>query len=279
MKIEVRYCTNYHYESIVSFSPHVFRLFPIQDYFVSAEKIVFTTNEDASVQYRRDIFDNPIACCFYPDHGQDLHAELTMTLRLREKNAFQFLLATHALDFPFSYKPAERHVLSPYLDNAARIELPFWKSQPKPTLDALLDLNEAIYKNIRYERREEGAPRSSAETLALGVAACRDFAVLLAETLRGEGVAARLASGYLCEFDEAEKRAEGALHAWVEVFLPGAGWVGIDPTNGIFCNHNHITAAVGLTPDDIAPVSGSYFNKTRVESKMTAHLELIQCDE
>ena len=75
-----------------------------------------------------------------------------------------------------------------------------------------------------------------------------------------------------------EKRAEGALHAWTEAFLPGAGWVGLDPTNGVFCNHNHITAAVGLMPADVTPVTGSYYNQTKVAATMTAHLELLSLE-
>lgn len=277
MKIEIFYETNYHYESQVSFSPHLFRLFPKTDYYVSAEHLEFKTNQEANVQFRRDIFDNPIAFCFYPEKGLDLDAELRMTLRLKEKNAFGFLLARHALDFPFSYQPDEQRVLAPYLQGEGPIELPFWKVQKKPTVEALVELNDALYANLGYERRDEGAARSPAETLALGTGACRDFAVLLAEVLRGLGIAARLASGYLCEFGEAEKRAEGALHAWTEAFLPGAGWVGLDPTNGTFSNHNHITTAVGLLPEDVSPVIGSYYNKTHVASTMTSKLELTPC--
>jgi transglutaminase-like putative cysteine protease len=99
--------------------------------------------------------------------------------------------------------------------------------------------------------------------------------VLLAETLRGLGLAARIASGYLCEFGEAGKVAEGALHAWAEVYLPGAGWVGMDPTNGTFCDHHHLTAAVGLTPADISPVLGNYYHATHVPAQMTASLQII----
>lgn len=277
MKIEVRYRTNYHYESEVGFSRHLFRLFPKTDYFVSIEQIAFTTNAGAHVHHRRDIFDNPIASCFYPDRGRDLSAELTMTLRLRPRNAFQFLLAPHAVDFPFQYDSDEQRVLAPYLACAGKIELPFWQSEPKPTVPALVELNDAIHAGIRYERRDEGTARAPAETLALGSGACRDYAVLLAETLRGLGVAARMASGYLCEFGEEQKRAEGSLHAWVEAFLPGAGWVGLDPTNGIFCNQNHVVAAVGLGPPDVSPVSGRYYNDTPVASAMSASLELILC--
>ena len=280
MKIEILYHTDYHYEETVSFSPHTFRLFPKVDRFVHVARLKFSTNADADIQYRRDLFDNEIAFCFYPEKGTHLVASLALELHLTERNPFHFLLDRHALDFPFQYKPHEQHVLAPYLapQSAESASLPFWQPEKSPTLDAIVGLNEAIHKNIAYERRDEGAAYEPAETLQKGRGACRDFAVLLAETLRANGVAARLASGYLCEFGEAEKHAEGALHAWTEAYLPGAGWVGLDPTNGTFCNHNHITAAIGLLPEDIAPVSGSYYNKTHVASKMDATLKLTQLE-
>lgn len=277
MKILIQYQTQYAYAEPVSFSRHLFRLFPKTDRHLSVSAASFTTNLDASVTYRRDLFDNEIASCFYPGKSALLAASLRMELNVEERNAFGFLLDQHALDLPFSYQPEEAHVLAPFCDPSARIELPFWKlgASPQPTIAALVELNSALHENIDYERREEGAPRAPAETLALGRGACRDFAVLLAETLRGLGLAARLASGYLCEFgSETEKRAEGALHAWTEAYLPGAGWVGFDPTNGVLCNHNHITAAVGLTPADISPVLGRYFHDRRVPDTMSASLSI-----
>jgi transglutaminase-like putative cysteine protease len=281
MKVEVHYSADYHYESEVSFSPHVFRLFPRADRFVNVTRIHFKTNADADIQYRRDLFDNETAYCFYPLRGTDLESRLVMGLELRERNPFHFLLESHALEFPFQYKPHERRALCSFLEpqsgDASRA-LPFWQPATGPTVETLVGMNGAIHRNIKYERRDEGTAREPAETLALGVGACRDFSVLLAETLRANGVAARLASGYFCEFGAEEKRAEGSLHAWVEACLPGAGWVGMDPTNGTLCGQNHIAAAVGLTPGDIAPVAGSYFNETRVASRMDATLELIQCE-
>jgi len=99
--------------------------------------------------------------------------------------------------------------------------------------------------------------------------------VLLAEMLRDAGLAARVVSGYLREADEEIRRAEGSLHAWAEVFLPGAGWIGLDPTNGILCNDNFIAAAVGLRPADITPISGSFYHRDRVPAEMQSRLELI----
>ncbi len=289
MRIKVINRWDYHYESPVSFSPHIFRLFPKVDRFVNVLSAKFTTNNDADVQYRRDLFDNEIAYCFYPEKNAELKTTLELVLELQERNPFHFLLERHALDFPFQYKPYEAWVLAPFLKTQspnASASLPFWKPEKKPLVSALMELNEVIRQNIKYERRDEGVARDPAETLSLGTGSCRDYSWILADTLRANGVAARLASGYFCEFGEdeefgkAEKFAEGALHAWVEAYLPGAGWLGMDPTNGTFANHNHITAAVGLLPEDIAPQSGSYYYKeTRVPFTVDAALEMTKCEE
>jgi transglutaminase-like putative cysteine protease len=99
--------------------------------------------------------------------------------------------------------------------------------------------------------------------------------VLLAEILRGLGLAARIVSGYLREADDTIHRAERSLHAWTEVFLPGAGWIGLDPTNGIFCDHNFIAAAVGLRPAHVTPISGNFYHYERVPAQMMSRVELI----
>lgn len=277
MKIGIRYQAQYAYEEAVSFSPHIFRLFPKTGTHLTVHRADFQTNADATVNFRRDLFDNEIASCFYPGKTGLLAASLQLDLEVREWSAFGFLLDSHALDVPFTYRPAELPALAPYLRSGAGPELPFWKApaQPQPTVETLVALNAAIRGHLAYERRDEGEARTSAETLALGIGACRDFSVLLVDVLRGLGLAARLASGYLCEFGHGEKRAEGSLHAWAEAYLPGAGWVGMDPTNGTFCDHRHLTAAVGLTPADIAPVAGNYYHKTHVPSQMTASLQII----
>lgn len=277
MNVRILYQAQYAYETSVTFSRHLFRLFPKAERHVRVRRLDFTTNLDANVSYRRDLFDNEIASCFYPTPSALLTASFHIELEIEERNAFGFLLDAHALKMPLTYEPHERAVLAPYLSILPPLEIPFWKlpSEPQPTVELLVDLNCALHDNIAYERREEGVARPAAETLALRRGACRDMAVLLADALRGMGLAARLASGYLCEFGASEKVAEGALHAWVETYLPGAGWFGMDPTNGTLCDHHHLAAAVGLTPEDIAPVLGSYYHPTRVEHQLNAQLQVL----
>jgi transglutaminase-like putative cysteine protease len=216
MNLAIRYDTEYRYDQPVSFSTHLYRVLPRVDLHTTVQRTVFVTNAGAAVQFRRDLFDNVVASCFYPGTFDRLQIHVELDLTIAEKNPFDFLLAEHALEFPFRYTGQEARVLGPYLQRtpgAARI--PFWLPEPQPTLAALTALNTAIYQNIHYTRRDEGEAYTPEETLRHGCGACRDFAVLLADGLRGAGIAARLASGYLWEDSTAEaRRAEGALHAW-----------------------------------------------------------------
>lgn len=276
MKICIAYKTQYAYPEPVSFSTHLFRLFPKADRSVQVRSLAFRTNPGALVNMRRDLFDNEVAACAYNGKSTLLQAQLNIELEIEARNAFDFLVAPHALDLPFTYTARETHVLAPYLGAGPALDLPFWKApaSPQPTVETLVGLNEMLHSELAYERRDEGAAYAPAETLRLGRGSCRDFAVLLAEVARGLGLAARLASGYLCEFGDTGWVAEGSLHAWTELYVPGAGWLGFDPTNGYLCNHNHITAAVGLTPADITPVLGQYFSDPPVPQTMTASLHI-----
>lgn len=282
-RVRIRHETRYEYEKAVSFSPHFVRLFPRTEPGRLVQKAAFATNPEADVQYRRDLFDNNFARCFYPGKGTGLRFDLALEVELIETNAFHFLLENYASDFPFSYLPDDVARLAPYLAgrgaDAERVLPLAFHAAPAAgvsTVTMLLELLDALHRNLRYEWREEGAPRLPAETLRLGSGACRDLAVLLAAALREMGLAARLVSGYLFELETAaaDRKAEGAMHMWTEVYLPGAGWLGMDATNGIFCNHNFIATAVGLTPAEITPISGRYFADEHVPAKMTATLNL-----
>src|ERR1043166_2243563 len=150
MKVHIRYRTEYRYEQPVSFSRHVFRLFPKADTHLTVERFDFETNADADVQFRRDIFDNIAGHCFYPEKSDVLCVRLGMDLKVQRKNAFHFLLAPHAVEFPFQYEPDEKRILEPFLQHTAlRVELPFWKLQPKSTVNALVELNADFGCNIQ----------------------------------------------------------------------------------------------------------------------------------
>jgi len=281
VKLGVRYETAYRYDAPVHFSTHEIRLFPRGDVFTQLLRFEFETNEGARVRFGRDVFDNCVASCAFAASAAELRFHLELDLTLEKKNPFDFLLAAGATSLPFSYAPELERVLAPFRGTEASqpLEIPRWerphKDAPQPTVATLVELNERLHECVGYERREEGPPRPPAETLRLGRGACRDVAVLLAAVLRQCGLAARLTSGYLREADSESKRAEGSLHAWTEVYLPGAGWVGMDPTNGVFSNHNFIAAAVGIAPGDVTPIDGSFYPRQATSAQMTSRLELV----
>lgn len=281
MKLGLRYQTIYRYDEPVGFSPHEVRLFPRSDRFSRVRRLDFTTTPKATVRYSRDVFENTVASCYFPERSKELEFKLTINLDLDEKDPFHFLLENDAVEAPFEYGPAIAKLLAAYRERRTRdrLVLPGWEpptsKKRRDTVRTLVQLNKTLHECIGYERREEGAALSPGETLRLGRGACRDVTVLLAEILRQMGFAARLTSGYLREGDAETRRAEGSLHAWTEVFLPGAGWIGLDATNGVFCNHNFIGTAVGLTPADITPISGVYFHQKQVPAQMTSRLQLI----
>jgi transglutaminase-like putative cysteine protease len=281
MKLGLRYQTAYRYDEPVGFSPHDLRLFPRSDRFSRVRRLDFSTTPKATIRYSRDVFENTVASCYFPEKSKELSFRLAINLDLDEKDPFHFILAPEAVELPFAYDARTAELLAAYREKRSKepLALPGWEAptakKRRGTVETLVELNKRLHECIGYERREEGGPLSPAETLRRGRGACRDVAVLLAEMLRQIGLAARLTSGYLRESDSETKRAEGSLHAWTEVFLPGAGWVGLDATNGVFSNHNFIGAAVGLRPADITPISGAFYHAKRIPVQMTSKLELI----
>jgi uncharacterized protein (DUF2126 family)/transglutaminase-like putative cysteine protease len=280
MRVQIENWMRYTYEKPVSFSPHKVRLYPRTDPTVVTHRLQTLANIPADVQYRRDLYDNLIANCFFTEPATTLELRIQLEVELWPRNPFHFLLAPYAIELPFHYTETEARVLAPYIqiDPADEVDSDeIWRLDTKRnTVEALVDLAQTLHTEISYEVRQDGEARPPARTLELRSGACRDTALLAATILRKLGLAVRVVSGFLCEFqvDVRARRADSALHAWIEVFLPGAGWVGIDPTNGTFCDHRFIPTAVGALMADIASVEGSYFGNERVPSDFEAKLEL-----
>jgi transglutaminase-like putative cysteine protease len=277
VKLIISYRAEYVYEEAVSLSPHIVRLFPRDALHARVEDFAFTTNDSADISWRRDLFDNIVAGCFYPREESRLVFSLEARISAAERNPFGFLLEDRALQWPADYNARERELLGAYFAGLTGN----WPAALCPvagadTVETLVAMNEWIHTNIAYERRKEGEAFAPEETLQHGRGACRDTAVLLAAVLRSSGLAARLASGYLWESasDPADRKAESALHAWTEVYLPGAGWLALDPSNGVLTDHHYLTAAVGVLPEDIAPVTGRYFGHRTIPHRLTTSLKI-----
>lgn len=276
MKLLIKHRAAYRYESRVSLSPHVVRLLPRPDTQVRIIRQAVAASAGADVQMRRDLFDNLVAVCFFPDALEILEFRTEVELAIEPKNPFHFLLDSRALNFPIAYLPAESKALAAFLEKDS-FQPPDWLSlkDGESTVEALVRINSEIPRRLEYVAREKGDPFAPEETLRLGHGSCRDFAVLLAQALRNQGIAARLVSGFLWEPREKEDSpACSELHAWVEAALPGAGWVGMDPACGLFADHHRIAAAVGCSAPDVAPISGHYYSDAPVTSHMEAILEI-----
>jgi transglutaminase-like putative cysteine protease len=282
MKIKIQKESLYSYAEPVSFSPHHVRVFPRVDLFVKVEKVSFRTLPGADVQYRQDLFDNLIAYCFYLDRGMELPFSVELELEVKEKNPFHFLLESTGFIIPPEYKPDRLELLAPYLkpEGDTKLPEPLAPAGSRPTVETLVNFNHWIYENIAYESRPLGKPYTAAEVLKKGSGSCRDFAALLVEALRHNGVAARLASGFVWEGDkpEEEHRASSAMHLWVEACFPGAGWIGMDPTNGVLTDHHFVTTAVGRCHDDVSPVTGVYYSPKPVASELHTRLSVEKID-
>lgn len=192
------------------------------------------------------------------------------------------MVAAYAISYPFSYQHNDKTVLSPYMtlpDNDTVLLLNqwisnFWRSDETIQTYILLQrLAEYIYKTLSYRVREESGVQSARQTLTFGTGSCRDFALLFMETARCLGLASRFVSGYL--YAPLMADAIGSTHAWAEVYLPGAGWKGFDPTIGNIAGSDHIAVAVSRLPESVPPIAGSFTGSA--DSSLTVGVWVSQC--
>jgi len=186
-------------------------------------------------------------------------------------NPFDFVLEPWAVDLPFPYDPAEAEDVAPYTQLQFPQDTPAVQNWLRPflnlegrakTLEFLTSLNKSFPLFFQYIRREEPGVQSPGDTLRRRSGSCRDFALLLMEAARHLGLAARFVSGYLCRSGEMPlDAAHHATHAWAEVYLPGAGWKGFDPTCGILAADHHVRVAVARQPNQASPVIGTFVGR------------------
>jgi transglutaminase-like putative cysteine protease len=220
---------------------------------------------DAVLRWHRDVEDNCVAMASFDTPADRLLIESNVVVQQYNQQPLDFLVKDYAVAYPFSYDPADCPVLQAYLlARPAPVDSPLsrWVStlwQPGEAIEsyALLQrLNLAIHALISYRLREEPGVQSPDETLSHASGSCRDLAYLFMEAAKRMGFASRFVSGY--SFTTHVSAGGGSTHAWAEVFLPGAGWKGFDPTRGDIVGVNHIPVAVGRLPDFVPPIAGSF---------------------
>jgi len=237
----------------------------------------------APLKEQRDVFDNPVFEYAYLGSTQSYRIEHTVVGQLQAKNPFDFVLPIEISTLPIDQSTTPSPFLCAYLDTSHfesfpdRREIDSWLPKTKKTLPYLTELNSTIHANLTYISRDAPGVQSPATTLSKKSGTCRDYAALLLYLLRSNHIPARFVSGYLLtdpHSDGQQTQGADAMHAWVEVYLPGAGWRGLDPTNGVLADGYYLPCAVSLTPEGATPIEGKYYSDIPTQSHMKSQLEV-----
>ena len=217
----------------------------------------------------RDLYENNIGFLDLTEKSSDLVIESECIVQVMERNPFDFIIPSNAEEYPFVYDHEVASELAPLVailypkdENRIREWLtPYWHPGRRVgTLDFLQNLNTGIYTKIKYQRRERRGVQSPAETIECNSGSCRDFAALFIEACRCLGLAARFVSGYMYS---PKITGRMSMHGWAEVYLPGAGWIGFDPSWGILADSHYVPAAVTRHAEHAPPISGTYFGTSK----------------
>lgn len=272
IRVAIHHKTSYEFDRTVNIFPHVLRLrpaphsrTPISSYTLKVEP------EDHFINWQQDPFGNYQARLVFPERTKKLSFEVEVIADMTAYNPFDFFLEEYADKFPFSYEKQLQKELVPYLEKCELTpKLKKWLDsvprEPLRIIDFLVMLITRLQEEIEYSLRFEPGVQTPEETLTLNKGSCRDTGWLLVQILRHLGLAARFVSGYLVQLTSDVKSLDGPsgpeadftdLHAWCEVYAPGAGWIGLDPTSGLFASEGHIPLACTPDPISAAPITGA----------------------
>lgn len=274
--LHVRHKTTYTYKQPVTFGDHRLMSRPRDSHDLRLIDTTLTiTPAASSLRWIHDVFGNSIAIASFTGEAQQLVFESAFRAEHYPVAAQAIVVEPYAEKFPFSYsaedttdlgRTKDRHYPDPEHKVDAWAKEILEKTPEGRTLDVLMAMTKAVKEQLKYAAREAEGVQSPLETLERGSGSCRDFAVFMMEAARSLGLAARFVSGYL--YDENLIGAAGgmvgggATHAWLQVFLPGAGWVEFDPTNALAGGRNLIRVAVARDAAQAVPLSGSFQGPT-----------------
>lgn len=290
--LQVRHSTIYRYAAPVAFGPHraMFRPHESNDLRLTAFEI--KTNPKATQHWVHDVFSNSKIILNFDESPPSDTLEITCVFNVIRSSIHTpvFPIADFAKTYPFDY-PGEQAIdlftlIKPEYDHASEAVKnwadSFLSQSHGDTWSVLNLINNAIHKNFEYRRREEPGIQAPRETIALGHGSCRDFAVLMMEAVRQLGFAARFVTGYLYDPNastgdksDTGMQGTGATHAWLQVFLPGAGWIEFDPTNGLIASGNLIRTGVARTPSQAVPLEGSFHGPKDAFASMDVDVRIV----
>ncbi len=291
IRVSLRHLTRYEYDRPVTLSPQQIRLRPAAHCRVPVTAYSLRVEPKPHfLNWQQDPFGNFVARVVFPDPQRRFEVEVGLLAEMTVINPFDFFVEPEADHFPLTYGPGLRESLQPYLE--MREQSPLlreWMATldrtPRNLIDFLIDLNRRLQGDVGYTIRLESGVQTCEETLEKRSGSCRDSAWLLVQVLRRLGIAARFASGYLIQLKPDEKPLDGPpgpesdftdLHAWAEAFVPGAGWIGLDPTSGLLAGEGHIPLSCTPSPEDAAPITGS---TSECQSRFQYHMEVSRHQE
>lgn len=267
----LNHVTHYKYDRPVTLGPQVVRLRPAPH--CRSNVISYSLRVEPAqhfVNWQQDPFANFQARLVVPEQTREFKVTVDLVVEMAVYNPFDFFLEPSAEKFPFKYEPGVAEELAPYL--AAEAPTPLVDAYlkqidltPVPTINFLVALNQRVQGDVKYLIRMEPGVQTPEQTLQLASGSCRDSGWLLVQLMRRLGLAARFVSGYLIQLAPDVKALDGPsgtevdftdLHAWCEVYLPGAGWIGLDPTSGLLAGEGHIPLACTPQPSGAAPIEG-----------------------
>ncbi len=272
--------TEYLYTNTVNLGPHRLLVRPRDDHDVRIESSRLSITPSALVSWHRDELDNSVALATFdaPTTRLVITSEVVVTHYLSDRQDLPMNDA--ARQFPISYTPREQLALNVCLACAAQDDdVRRWVdglvAGHTETLPFLRNLLNEIHEHCAYETRREEGVQEPGQTLREARGSCRDYAWLFIVACRQAGLAARFVSGYAHSTELTE--TEGTTHAWAEVYLPGAGWAGFDPTCNLLTEQDHIPVFVALTPEGISPVSGYFTGAIGETPTMTVRVAVNLC--
>ena len=279
--VAIEHRTAYRFDRPTEIGPHVVRLRPAPHSRTGILSYSLTiTPDDHFLNWQQDAFGNYLARVIFEEPADELSITVDLIADMTPFNPFDFFVEDSAQHFPFDYDAATARDLIPYLEvEECGPELLEWVDEVKvpedgtPIVDFLVELNQRLNRDIAYTVRMAPGVQTPDETLRKRLGSCRDSGWLLVQILRRLGLASRFVSGYLVQLTADEPPLDGPpgpdadftdLHAWCEVYIPGAGWIGLDPTSGLFASEGHIPLACTPHPSTAAPVEGAT-SKAEVE--------------
>jgi transglutaminase-like putative cysteine protease len=278
-RLQIHHLTRYQYAETVKLLPHTLHLRPRDGHDIRVQSSKLNISPEFRIHWKRDVYGNSVAVVEFTRDANELVIASEVVVENYEEQPLDFVLEDYARFFPFEYDPGEQIDLAPYKtpiyeqDQAMVSEWVADLCNPANKVDTitmLTTLNTNIANGYRYQLREEEGVQSPSQTLSSGTGSCRDFATLFIESCRHCGLASRFISGYVR--NESADPWSTATHAWAEVYLPGSGWRGFDPTSGLLVSGDHIAVAVHRHPEAIPPISGSFVGTKNAEPTLTVEV-------